>query len=366
MKKRMIAMLLTFGMILGAAPCEKPANAYGDGEEQVVENDISNAQITLSEKSYTYDGYSHIPYVTVTFNGQELTENSDYEVDCYNNVDAGTASIYVYGIGDYSGEAYASFKIKRKKIKSLRLFQTQYTYNGKVKKPGVYTSDWVRLTRGKDYTLKKKTNCKKVGKHKVVYKMKGNYSGTVTKTFKVVPKRPTRLKMSRRTTKSVRLSWKKVPGTTYYRVQWYDNKARKMKTKKVKGTSTKMTNKSYDCSFYTYVAAVKVIKKKKYISNDAYKLCYTKPKKPKFKVRSDFGKFSVEMKEYGKYQIQWCYNKKFKNWYVNEYHGDFQYHTVYDLGSNTTWWVRVRQYFYDEKNVLHMGKWSKKKKAKVY
>ncbi len=73
--------------------------------------------------------------------------------------------------------------------KNVTLAKTSYTYNGKVQKPDVK----VKNANGKvltsaDYTVIYVSGRKNVGSYKVTVKFKGDYKGTVTKTFQIVPK----------------------------------------------------------------------------------------------------------------------------------------------------------------------------------
>lgn len=73
--------------------------------------------------------------------------------------------------------------------RTITLSSTSYTYDGKVKKPSVA----VKGSNGKvissaNYTVSYASGRKNVGKYKVSIKFKGNYSGTVSKTFKINPK----------------------------------------------------------------------------------------------------------------------------------------------------------------------------------
>jgi len=82
--------------------------------------------ITLSGTSFTYGGYEHKPVVTVvdTYQALEggelvektktLTKDVDYTVTYVDNINLGTATAVITGIGNYTGEAYRSFTITDK------------------------------------------------------------------------------------------------------------------------------------------------------------------------------------------------------------------------------------------------------------
>ncbi len=73
-------------------------------------NDDASVQ-TIADQAYT--GYAICPSVKVISNssGNTLTLNQDYCVSYENNVDVGTATAKIIGIGNYSGEITAQYKI---------------------------------------------------------------------------------------------------------------------------------------------------------------------------------------------------------------------------------------------------------------
>lgn len=73
--------------------------------------DIHDAEVGLSG-DYSYTGEAITPSVRVSLAGQELREGVDYEVSYRDNVELGTATVTVTGLGDHVGVATASFDIK--------------------------------------------------------------------------------------------------------------------------------------------------------------------------------------------------------------------------------------------------------------
>ncbi|MFR3433930.1 MAG: hypothetical protein ACLTSW_12035 [Coprococcus sp.] len=53
------------------------------------------------------------PTVTVTYDGQILTENTSYKLTYANNKDAGTASVTINGINSLHGQIVKNFIIKK-------------------------------------------------------------------------------------------------------------------------------------------------------------------------------------------------------------------------------------------------------------
>lgn len=64
--------------------------------------------------SETYDGKNHTPKVIVKDNEKELIINKDYKVSYKNNINAGTATIIIEGIGNYEGNKTINFIINKK------------------------------------------------------------------------------------------------------------------------------------------------------------------------------------------------------------------------------------------------------------
>lgn len=290
----------------------------------------------------------------------------DYEVYYSNNVNAGTATVTIEGVGDYTGTQVKTFTIQPRKASKIKIYDQSYT--GKRVKFPVY-SDWYYLTEGTDFKIVKKTNLKKVGKQTVTLQFKGNYSGKVTKSFKILPRAPKTVKVKKRTAKAVTVAWSKVKEADYYIVQvWNDKKRKNVTIKKTKGRTATIVNKGTTSWVGFYVKGVKTVKGKKYTSDYGYHSEFTKPKVPKFKVLKGFGEFTLKFNHYANYQIQWSSTKKFNNLSACGC-GSSRYYTnnwrLYNMSSGTVKYFRVREYIQSNGHI-YMGKWSKVKKVKVY
>lgn len=80
---------------------------------QIKPRSISSTRIT-GIPTQTYTGSEVKPKLTVIYNGKALTENSDYTVTYSNNVNEGTATAKLQGIGNYTGSKAVSFRIVKK------------------------------------------------------------------------------------------------------------------------------------------------------------------------------------------------------------------------------------------------------------
>lgn len=82
--------------------------------EAADKKNISDCQIILeSEDSYIYDGTPKKPSVTAKDGAVTLKENNDYTLTYSNNINVGTASVTITGMGAYTGTAGKSFKIEK-------------------------------------------------------------------------------------------------------------------------------------------------------------------------------------------------------------------------------------------------------------
>ena len=98
---------------------------------------IDQCTVTLSQDAYIHDGTECCPSVTVRDpEGNVLEEYVDYEVSYENNVDAGTATVYVTAVreGMYSGTKTVSFTITEQ---STDYAITGGSYNSSTKRVSV-------------------------------------------------------------------------------------------------------------------------------------------------------------------------------------------------------------------------------------
>lgn len=72
---------------------------------------FDDADVTLKDTIFTYDGSAKKPTVTVIHGGAALVADKDYQLSYKNNIDAGTAYAVIDGINNYSGHIEVSYKI---------------------------------------------------------------------------------------------------------------------------------------------------------------------------------------------------------------------------------------------------------------
>ena len=151
---------------------------------------IKLTDITLSSTSYTYNGSSKTPAVTVTDGTKTLVSGTDYSVKYTNNINTGTAKVTVTGAGNYKDSVEKNFTIDQKSLSNaeVNLSSSSYVFNGKAKKPTVtVTLGTKTLISGTDYSVKY-TNNINAGTAKVTVTGTGNYKDSAYINFAITPK----------------------------------------------------------------------------------------------------------------------------------------------------------------------------------
>ena len=155
-------------------------------EVTVVKPGLDKAEVTLSQETYTYDGTEKRPKVTVKLEGKTLVEGKDYQVGYYDNVKVGTASVAIRAEGEQHGMIVKMFTIKHAEIKDATISGiSNKTYNGSAQTQKITVkANGTTLKEGTDYSVSYKNNTN-AGTATVTITGKGNYAGTVGKTFQI-------------------------------------------------------------------------------------------------------------------------------------------------------------------------------------
>ena len=153
---------------------------------KIVSKSLSSATVTLSTTSYTYNGSARTPTPTVKLNGTTLTKGTDYTVSYSDNINAGTATVTITGIDNYSGTATKTFTINKASMSSatITLGYTSKTYTGSALKPSVTVKLGSTKISSSYYTLSYSSNTN-AGTAYVKITGKTNLSGSVTKSFTI-------------------------------------------------------------------------------------------------------------------------------------------------------------------------------------
>lgn len=216
---------------------------------------IDTFLITVGKTTYTYNGKSKKPSVTVEMGGKKLKKGTDYTVKYVDNVKVGTAKVIISGKGNYSGTITKTFTINPSKVKDVKQ-KTAYYSNAIIltwkKMPGVDGYKIYRATSEdgkykKVATVKKPTyKNNKLKPAKTYYykvyayksKIKGEFSDVVTAGTKT--KSPTFTVETGE--KTATLTWKSVTGADGYEVYMKTGKSGKYKkVKTVKADTTVFT-----------------------------------------------------------------------------------------------------------------------------
>ncbi len=193
--------------------------------------------------SYVYDGKAkELPFVSL------LIADVDYTVAYENNVNAGTATLVLTGIGNYAGEVRVDYTIAPATItkSNFSVSTAKMYYTGKALKKNIKSKLGILTTN--DFSVSYKNNTR-VGTATITITGKKNFKGTLKYTFKIV--KPTVKRTSKLTlvkgSKKITVKYKKVSKADGYVIQ-YSLK------KNFKGKKTVYVSKKY---------AKKVLKKLK-------------------------------------------------------------------------------------------------------
>jgi hypothetical protein len=252
---------------------------------QSSESEVSDAAITLSSDSYTYDGTEKKPTVTIKDGDTTLVQDTDYTVSYADNVNAGTASVTITGTGNYAGTKTVQFKIK-KAAQSLNVklsastivagktaFVTVTGNKGKITykaedKNLVTVSSSGKVTAGKVGTTKITVTASETDNYK---------SASKTLSVKITPAATTSMTLSS-TAAGTKVSWKKVTGATGYYIYRSTSGGSYSKIKTVTSGSTvtytdtgaKKNGTKYQYKIYAYAStgtgAVSGVKTSYYIT----------------------------------------------------------------------------------------------------
>ena len=196
---------------------------------------------SVADSSFIYDGRKKETNMLIKdFDYHVLEREKDYKV-AYSpdNVNAGIVNVTVTGIGNYKGTKTGSFRIVPQSVTSqyVELSDASYICDGRAHRPTVtaYNRYTGKALSASDYTVTYSGDGSKPGIYVVTVKFKGNYQGSVKKTY-TVSLAGTRLKSIKSKSKGFTAVWgksaQKVDG---YQVQYSTSKKF---TQKTTGTRT--------------------------------------------------------------------------------------------------------------------------------
>ena len=163
---------------------------------------LEGATVTLSQESYDYDGTAKVPTVSSVILNSNTLAGTDYSVSYSNNINAALSTagesaptVTVTGMGNYSGSITKTFTIAPKSLTDGMIQTiTDQIYTGAAIEPSVVVKDGeTTLTQDTHYTVSYSNNTNAAlstaeNAPTVTVTGKGNYSGSITKTFTIAPK----------------------------------------------------------------------------------------------------------------------------------------------------------------------------------
>ena len=153
------------------------------------------------------------------------------------------------------------------RIKTARLQATTYTYSGKAKSPVASVIDikGTKLKKNRDYTVKYSGTHKNVGAYTAKITFKGNYAGSKSLKFKILPKGTSISSIKKGWWEGAKkISWKKVSSQiSGYEIQYSTNKKFASKVTysvKAKSSSTTKTIERLLTTGNTYYTRIRTYK----------------------------------------------------------------------------------------------------------
>lgn len=224
--------------------------------------------------SYWIHDESHVVYATIYApkDSYAMKYAQEYNIECNVNDNTGDNN-------DSTNDNSDSTNILDAIVSGIK---SNYVYNGKAITPEVRVQlDSQILKKGTDYIVSYVNNTN-TGKATVKITGINDYNGVVKKTFKIIPKRVSILKLVSKKSKMIRLTWKKDLQASGYQIQYAKNakftKGRKTITVKKNSTvSRKISKLMRHKKYYVRVCAYKIIDGKKYFG------AWSKKKKVKCK-----------------------------------------------------------------------------------
>ena len=217
-----------------------------------------------------------------------LKEDTDYKITYSNNINPGTAKVEITGLGDYKGcslsYTYTIHKTEtpvkptedtkpshndsttetKKESLTIATDPENAIYNGKnITRKVIVKSGNDILTEGRDYKITYSNN-KNCGIVTMKIEGIGNYQGTITKTFKIAPKKASLKKVKSGKKTATLYIIKNGGGVTGYQIRYsYKKNFKSSKYKGSKKTTYKIKGLKRKKQVYVKIRAYKQVGKAK-------------------------------------------------------------------------------------------------------
>lgn len=310
------SLSLIVSVLLAALCLGFSFSAYADDAKV-----LTDANVSLSQQSFVYDGTAKNP--AVIYNGITLSENTDYTVKYSNNVDVGTVKATITGINNYSGTAVKEFKITPikfddKKV-SVSLEKSSFVYNGQSITPVVYVAyNHNYLIQNTDFTATYSNN-NAPGVATVKITGIGNYSGSISKTYIILPEKIASVSIKKDSATSAVISWSAASKVSGYEILKFDsakNAYVHLANVSNSQTSYKVSSLKNSTAYYYQIRAYKTVNDKNYYGEAGNTVfTFIKPSKVKLtSVTLSKTTLNVEWKKVNcsGYEITYTTDSKFK------------------------------------------------------
>lgn len=310
------SLSLIVSVLLAALCLGFSFSAYADDAKV-----LTDANVTLSQQSFVYDGTAKNP--AVIYNGITLSENTDYTVKYSNNVDVGTVKATITGINNYSGTAVKEFKITPIKLDdkkvSVSLEKSSFVYNGQSITPVVYVAyNHNNLIQNTDFTATYSNN-NAPGVATVKITGIGNYSGSISKTYIILPEKIASVSIKKDSATSAVISWSAASKVSGYEILKFDsakNAYVHLANVSNSQTSYKASSLKNSTAYYYQIRAYKTVNDKNYYGEAGNTVfTFIKPSKVKLtSVTLSKTTLNVEWKKVNcsGYEITYTTDSKFK------------------------------------------------------
>ena len=310
------SLSLIVSVLLAALCLGFSFSAYADDAKV-----LTDANVTLSQQSFVYDGTAKNP--AVIYNGITLSENTDYTVKYSNNVDVGTVKATITGINNYSGTAVKEFKITPIKLDdkkvSVSLEKSSFVYNGQSITPVVYVAyNHNYLIQNTDFTATYSNN-NAPGVATVKITGIGNYSGSISKTYIILPEKIASVSIKKDSATSAVISWSAASKVSGYEILKFDGAKKAyvhLAYVSSDQTSYKVSSLKNSTAYYYQIRAYKTVNDKNYYGEAGNTVfTFIKPSKVKLtSVTLSKTTLNVEWKKVNcsGYEITYTTDSKFK------------------------------------------------------
>ena len=160
---------------------------------RITKQPLDASRVTLSWTSRTYNCAAQRPTVTVkNAAGYTMTKNASYTLSLPKESETpGTYTVTATGKGNYTGTVTKTYRITKQPLDASRvtLSWTSRTYNGDVQRPTVTVKNAAgyAMTKNASFTVSYSSDSRYTGTYRVTVTGKGNYTGSVTKTYRIAP-----------------------------------------------------------------------------------------------------------------------------------------------------------------------------------